>query len=79
MTDSNSIFITGFMGAGKTTIARYLSSLMGMAWFDLDAVIQKSVVEFFFLCLVVWLLSGAIASPRKSAVWWIGVAMGCER
>lgn len=53
MTDSSSIFITGFMGAGKTTIAKYLSSLMGMAWFDLDSVIQKheqmSVQEIFRL------------------------------
>jgi len=38
---TESIFITGFMGSGKTTIARHLSALSGITWFDLDAVIQK--------------------------------------
>ncbi len=46
-----SLFITGFMGAGKTTIARYLSSRMGLPWMDIDSHIQKqencTIAELF--------------------------------
>ena len=42
-----------------------------------DALLQKSVLDVFFVCLVVWLLSGLITSPRMRSSWfWLGVAIG---
>ena len=45
------IYITGFMGSGKTTVGRKLSRLMGRRFVDLDAAIERrsgrSVAEIF--------------------------------
>jgi len=34
------IYITGFMGVGKSTVARQLALRLGLKWLDLDDVIQ---------------------------------------
>ncbi|HEX8149419.1 MAG TPA: shikimate kinase [Pyrinomonadaceae bacterium] len=36
------VVITGFMGAGKTTVGRALSSLLGVAFVDLDDAVAES-------------------------------------
>jgi shikimate kinase len=45
------IFLTGFMGAGKTTAGKKLASLLSYTFIDLDSQIEKetglSVVELF--------------------------------
>jgi tetratricopeptide (TPR) repeat protein len=42
-----------------------------------DALIQKSVLDVFFVCLAIWLLSGLVAGPQTRLSWfWLGVAMG---
>src|SRR4030095_14447942 len=45
------IFLTGFMGAGKTTTGKKLASLLGYTFIDLDGRIEKetglTVVELF--------------------------------
>lgn len=45
------IFLTGFMGAGKTTIGRHLGARLGLPFFDLDVQIElragTSVREIF--------------------------------
>lgn len=41
-----------------------------------DGLIQKSALDLFFLCLVLWLLSEIVVEPRKSLWWWAGLAMG---
>jgi shikimate kinase len=45
------IILTGYMGSGKSTIARLLSERMEMKWLDLDEIIEKksglSIVELF--------------------------------
>ena len=33
-----------------------------------DALLQKSVLDVFFVCLAIWLLSGLIAEPQKRLV-----------
>ena len=45
------IFLTGYMGSGKSTIGRKLAALMGMNFIDLDKYIEernfKSVPAIF--------------------------------
>lgn len=45
------VFLVGFMGAGKTTVAQLLSTRLGLACLDLDEVIEnragKTVSEIF--------------------------------
>ena len=49
--DNPRIILTGFMGVGKTTVAKYLSCLLGMKNQDLDEFIANnegcSIAEFF--------------------------------
>jgi len=51
MTPSRAVFLTGFMGAGKTTVGAALATRMGCAFHDLDALIVeragRSVAEIF--------------------------------
>ena len=43
----------------------------------LDAVLQKSVLDVFFVCLTIWVISGLIAAPRPRLAWlWLGLAIG---
>ena len=37
------IFLIGYMGAGKTTLARQLSALYGIPYIDLDQEIEKII------------------------------------
>lgn len=37
----NNIFLIGFMGAGKSTIARYLHRKYGMEWLEMDKEIER--------------------------------------
>jgi shikimate kinase len=41
MSSSHHIIITGFMGAGKTTVARALAQILGRALVDLDQLIAE--------------------------------------
>jgi len=42
-----------------------------------DALIQKSVLDVFFLCAVLWLLVGLVDDPRPLTRWgWVGVSLG---
>ena len=42
-----------------------------------DGLIQKSVLDVFFICLSLWLLSGLIEQPDKRSSWlYLGLAMG---
>ncbi len=43
-----------------------------------DGIIQKSVLDVFFLCLVLALLSGLMLDPVRRWPWlWVGVTVGC--
>lgn len=42
MADVKRIVLTGFMGVGKSSVARHLSSMIGSERVDLDHVIEKS-------------------------------------
>ena len=41
MNGKKNIFLIGFMGAGKSTIARCLHSHHGMEWLEMDKEIEK--------------------------------------
>ena len=39
---SRAVYLCGFMGCGKTTVGRVLADLLGTAYADMDAYIEKS-------------------------------------
>jgi hypothetical protein len=41
-----------------------------------DGLIQKTVLDVFFLCLALWILSGLVVNPHRRGWVWLGVAMG---
>jgi tetratricopeptide (TPR) repeat protein/uncharacterized membrane protein len=42
-----------------------------------DALLQKSVLDVFFICLTLWLVSNVVIEPRKRTAWlWLGMTMG---
>src|SRR6266850_1416776 len=42
-----------------------------------DGLLQKSVLDVFFVCLAIWLLSGLVEDPQKRRSWfWLGLSMG---
>jgi tetratricopeptide (TPR) repeat protein len=42
-----------------------------------DGLIQKSVLDVFFVCLTIYLLGGLIAEPKRRLSWlWLGMAVG---
>ncbi len=43
----------------------------------LDTIVQKSALDLFFLCLVLWLVASAVERPRTAAIAGLGVALGC--
>ncbi len=43
----------------------------------LDTLIQKSVLDLFFLSLALWLISRLLAVSRRSIWWQLGLAFGC--
>ncbi len=51
ISDPQNIFLTGFMGAGKTTVGNFLAKLTGYTFLDLDSMIvdmeQRSIPEVF--------------------------------
>lgn len=51
MSPPRRIYLAGFMGCGKTTVAPHLARLLGMPWIDLDAEIERrtgrSIAELF--------------------------------
>lgn len=51
MQKTKRIFLTGFMGSGKTTIGKGLASMLGFAFYDMDDLIEEdrkqSIPEIF--------------------------------
>ena len=41
MQSKKNIFLIGFMGAGKSTVARYLHRQQGMNWLEMDKEIER--------------------------------------
>ncbi len=42
-----------------------------------DALIQKSILDVFFICLILWLVSELVSQPHRSALWFaLGAAFG---
>ena len=39
------IYVVGFMGAGKSTVGRHLAHRLGWSFFDIDAEIDRPLVE----------------------------------
>lgn len=42
----------------------------------LDTIVQKSALDNFFLCLVLWLIALVAGRPRSRTAVWLGVALG---
>ena len=43
----------------------------------LDTIVQKSALDLFFLCLVLWLVAAIVERPRAAAIAGLGAALGC--
>lgn len=48
----NNIILIGFMGAGKSSVAKHLSELLGFSWIEMDALVcektrSKTMHEVF--------------------------------
>ena len=43
MTNTNNIFLLGFMGCGKSTLGKKLAKKLGLEFFDLDKCIEEEV------------------------------------
>jgi tetratricopeptide (TPR) repeat protein len=42
-----------------------------------DGLLQKSVLDVFFICLAIWILSGILVEPQRRRQWlWLGLTMG---
>jgi tetratricopeptide (TPR) repeat protein len=42
-----------------------------------DGLLQKTVLDLFFVCLVLWIISGLVDQPAKRSRWfWLGVSLG---
>ena len=42
-----------------------------------DGLLQKTVLDLFFVCLVLWIVSGLVDEPSKRSRWfWLGVSLG---
>jgi shikimate kinase len=48
MSESNKIYIIGFMGSGKSTIGRKLASSLGWSFMDLDNIIEQNTGQTIF-------------------------------
>jgi tetratricopeptide (TPR) repeat protein len=58
------------------TLAGFAMALYAPAIF-FDGLLQKTVLDVFFVSLIVWLASRIIAGPaRSSNWWWLGIALG---
>lgn len=56
-------------------VAGFLLAVYAPAVF-FDALLQKSVLDLFFVCLLLWLLSRAVREPTASALALVGVTCG---
>jgi tetratricopeptide (TPR) repeat protein len=58
-------------------IAGWLLALYAPAIF-FDSLLQKSVLDVFFICLIIWILSGLVVGEgRQRGPWlWLGLGMG---
>ena len=77
------VFLIGYMGSGKSTIAKALAEKIGMPHFDLDEVIEKrsgnsisqifdAKGELYFRLLEHEVLSELVASPDSMILSWGG-------
>ena len=42
-----------------------------------DGLLQKTVLDLFFICLVLWIISGLVDEPAKRSRWfWLGMSLG---
>ena len=42
-----------------------------------DGLLQKSVLDVLFVCLVLWIISGLVDEPAKRSRWfWLGISLG---
>ena len=42
-----------------------------------DGLLQKTVLDLFFVCVVLWIVSGLVDEPAKRSRWfWLGVSLG---
>ncbi len=77
------VFLIGYMGSGKSTVAKALAQKMGIPHYDLDEVIEKrsensisqifeAKGELFFRLLEHEVLSELVASPESMILSWGG-------
>ena len=42
-----------------------------------DGLLQKTVLDLFFVCLVLWIISGLVDEPARRSRWfWLGMSLG---
>jgi hypothetical protein len=78
---TDSVRVAGTRGSPSLFGAGWVDRGLGLALYApaifSDGLLQKTVLDLFFVCLVLWIISTLVDEPARRSRWfWLGVALG---